>query len=132
MRQVKMGIAWCGEHKEALDECIQGITVILSSWVLTKMCNFVFSVLKPPQPTKICKDDAEAVSFLDAKCQTAQSWAGAGARKGSQRKPTRSAEAAPASSAMAEGDEGGASQGDPSSAEGKAAGSSERVVAGAA
>ena len=58
MKHVREGLKWAGEHKELLDEYIQGITVILNSWVLTKLANFVLSVLKPPQPTKICRDEA--------------------------------------------------------------------------
>jgi len=78
MKHVREGLKWAGEHKELLDEYIQGITVILNSWVLTKLANFVLSVLKPPQPTKICRDEAEAIAFLWAKCQTARSWGGSG------------------------------------------------------
>jgi hypothetical protein len=113
LKQIKLGIAWCGEHKESLDESIQGITVILSSWVVAKMCNFVLTVLKPPQPTKICSDDAEAVSFLAAKCQTARSWGGAAPTRSTQRKATRIAQAvSPGPPAMAAGDEDDAAQGD--------------------
>jgi len=81
MRQLKMGMRWCVEHKDALDEGMQGVSIILSSWLIAKACNLVLSVLKPPQPIKICKDEFEAVTFLAAKCQTPRSWApGTGTR----------------------------------------------------
>lgn len=104
LKQVKLGIAWCGEHKESLDESIQGITVILSSWVVARLCNFVLSVLKPPQPTKICSDETEAVCFLAAKCQTARSWGGGATRKALKGNSTRTG-AGPPSPAMASGDD---------------------------
>lgn len=77
-RQVRAGVAWCGAHKAQLDEQIQGITVILSSYIVAKMANLVLAILKPPQPTKICRDEAEAVDFLAA-VKGARSWAPAAA-----------------------------------------------------
>lgn len=43
----------------------------------TALCSLC-STLKPPQPTKICRDEAEAIAFLRAKCQTARSWGDGG------------------------------------------------------
>ena len=96
MKQLRLGIGWCGENKENLDESIQGITVVMSSWVVAKMCNFVLAALRPPQPILICRSDREAVDFLAANCQQARSWAP------TPKKQSKSSSAAEARAALAQ------------------------------
>mmetsp|Transcript_36926 Transcript_36926/g.61195 ORF Transcript_36926/g.61195 Transcript_36926/m.61195 type:complete len:516 (-) Transcript_36926:269-1816(-) len=72
--QLRMGIDWVKRNSHLLDEYLQGIVVILTSWVVQTVANFLLNIFRPPQPVRVCKNEHEALQFCLDKCQVARSW----------------------------------------------------------
>ena len=72
--QMKTVLAWLPLHRAELDVLVQGIAIILSNPAVRGIVNFLLSVIKPPQPVLLVKDETAAAKFLSENCQVVQPW----------------------------------------------------------
>ena len=71
---MKTVLAWLPLHRAELDVLVQGIAIILSNPAVRGIVNFLLSVIKPPQPVLLVKDETAAAKFLSENCQVVQPW----------------------------------------------------------
>ena len=75
-RQINLGLEWIAANSHLLDMYLQGIAVILSSFLVRGILNFVLALTQPPQPNGCFADDQEAFAFARDKCTEVKVWVG--------------------------------------------------------
>lgn len=75
-KQIGIGLDWISANSHLLDQYLQGIAVILSSFIVRGILNFVLAITQPPQPNGCFADDEEAFAFARDKCTEVKIWVG--------------------------------------------------------
>jgi hypothetical protein len=61
---LKYGVDWMGlpRNVEAIDALVEGTVIIAGSAIVRTLCRWVLHVCQPPQPVRICRDEAAALT----------------------------------------------------------------------
>lgn len=86
-KQLRMGVDWARANGHYLDRQLQCISFAIRSTLVRAAAQVVVTLLGPPQPISIGRDDVGALNFLEstAQCGKVQSWAEASRERDRQR-----------------------------------------------
>ena len=75
-KQINIGLDWIAANSHLLDKHLQGIAVIISSFIIRSIVNFVLHLTQPPQPNGCFADEPAAFNFAKEKCTEIKQWVG--------------------------------------------------------
>jgi len=76
-KQIKIALDWICQNSHLLDRHLQGIAIILSSFLVRGVVNVVLSLTKPPQPNAVCAKEEQAYDFARDQCTEIKEWVSA-------------------------------------------------------
>jgi len=76
-KQIKIALDWICQNSHLLDRHLQGIAIILSSFLVRGVVSVVISLTKPPQPNAVCAKEEQAYDFARDQCTEIKEWVSA-------------------------------------------------------